>query len=230
MRVQALAAAVAALAVATSASADYLEIRHRANLKTAPEGDAESRAALEEGTLVALTSEQQENGYYVVRTRDGDPGYVYRTLVRRHPGALPPDTSSPVGPAPGPPSPDDGTDDSAGSDPGGRPSMSAHLIDVEQGAATLFEFSCGAVLVDTGGEKNGEFDSGAALQNYLDAFFERRSDLNRTIDLLVVTHPHIDHARRIRPAERPRAELVRTPYKLQARTARPREKSPSGGS
>jgi competence protein ComEC len=78
------------------------------------------------------------------------------------------------------------------------PTLHAHLIDVGQGAATLFEFSCGAMLVDTGGETNGEFSSADALQAYLDDFFDRRSDLNRTLDLLVITHPHIDHARNAR--------------------------------
>jgi competence protein ComEC len=71
--------------------------------------------------------------------------------------------------------------------------MRAHLIDVGQGAATLFEFSCGVVLVDTGGESNASFDSHTALARYLDAFFEARPELHRTIALLVITHPHKDH-------------------------------------
>ena len=57
----------------------------------------------------------------------------------------------------------------------------------------MLEFSCGVVLVDTGGELNGYFNSGDALRAYLDQFFDRRRDLNRTIDLLVLTHPHKDH-------------------------------------
>lgn len=73
--------------------------------------------------------------------------------------------------------------------------MSVHLLDVGQGAATLLEFPCGAVLVDTGGELNESFDGAAALMTQLEAFFARRTDLNRTIDLLVITHPHIDHVR-----------------------------------
>ncbi|HET7539864.1 MAG TPA: MBL fold metallo-hydrolase [Polyangiaceae bacterium] len=59
---------------------------------------------------------------------------------------------------------------------------------------TLYEFACGAILVDTGGEVNGVFDSDRALSNYLDQFFLARSELNRTIDLLVISHPHSDHA------------------------------------
>jgi competence protein ComEC len=74
------------------------------------------------------------------------------------------------------------------------PSMRAHLIDVGQGAATLFEFSCGTVLVDTGAESNAQFNGVAALTSYLDGFFEERPHLNNTIDLLVITHAHKDHA------------------------------------
>jgi len=73
--------------------------------------------------------------------------------------------------------------------------MKVHLIDVGQGAATLVELSCGALLIDTGGESGGGFESGPALTTYLDAFFARRTDLNKTLDLVVLTHPHVDHTR-----------------------------------
>ena len=70
-----------------------------------------------------------------------------------------------------------------------------HVIDVGQGAATLFEFPCAAVLVDTGGESTSGFDSTRALKDYLEAFFARRTDLNRTLAAVFITHPHIDHTR-----------------------------------
>jgi competence protein ComEC len=73
--------------------------------------------------------------------------------------------------------------------------MTVHLLDVGQGAATLLEFPCGAVLIDTGGESNESFDVHAELRRQLDAFFTRRADLQRTLDLLIITHPHIDHLR-----------------------------------
>lgn len=73
--------------------------------------------------------------------------------------------------------------------------MRIHLIDVGQGAATLIEFSCGAVLVDTGGELNDELDSEQRLVRYLDRFFKLRPHLHSTLALLVLTHPHIDHTR-----------------------------------
>jgi len=79
--------------------------------------------------------------------------------------------------------------------PGTGDSMTFHFIDVGQGTAILLEFPCGAVLVDTGGEENDQFDSRKVLLDYLDAFFARREDLERTLDLLVITHPHIDHDR-----------------------------------
>lgn len=73
--------------------------------------------------------------------------------------------------------------------------MRVHVINVGQGAATLFEFACGAVLIDTGSEQNNTFDGNAALLSYLDAFFARRTDLDGQLDLLLITHPHIDHNR-----------------------------------
>ena len=76
-------------------------------------------------------------------------------------------------------------------------SIAVHLLDVGQGAATLIEFPCGAMLVDTGGEQNESFDGVAALITQLEAFFARRTDLKRTLGLLVITHPHVDHMKGI---------------------------------
>jgi competence protein ComEC len=72
-------------------------------------------------------------------------------------------------------------------------SMRVHFIDVGQGAATLVEFPCAAILVDTGGETNAEFKSDGELTAYLNDFFKRRSDLNNTFHLLVLSHAHVDH-------------------------------------
>lgn len=73
--------------------------------------------------------------------------------------------------------------------------VNAHFVNVGQGAAVLLEFDCGAALIDTGGEKNAGFDSTTQLREYLDAFFRRRSDLNRSLNMVVVSHAHIDHTR-----------------------------------
>lgn len=74
-----------------------------------------------------------------------------------------------------------------------EPSMRVHFIDVGQADATLLEFPCAAVLVDTGAEENELFNGTEALTNYLDRFFTRRSDLHQTLALLVITHAHADH-------------------------------------
>jgi competence protein ComEC len=73
--------------------------------------------------------------------------------------------------------------------------LRVHCIDVGQGAATLFEFADGAVLVDTGGEENAAVHSDAMLGAYLDDFFVHRPDLHGELAALVLTHPHIDHTR-----------------------------------
>ncbi len=80
----------------------------------------------------------------------------------------------------------------------GLPQMKAHFINVGQGDAVLLEFPCGAVLVDTGGEQGGGFDSNKVLDTYLGAFFARRKDLNNTLDLVAITHPHYGHTRGIK--------------------------------
>jgi competence protein ComEC len=71
--------------------------------------------------------------------------------------------------------------------------MVAHFIDVGQGDTTLLEFSCGAMLIDSGGETNPEVSGNARLRAYLEDFFGRRADLAWTLDLVVLSHPHPDH-------------------------------------
>jgi len=71
--------------------------------------------------------------------------------------------------------------------------MRVHLINVGQGCATLIEFPCAAILVDTGGEKDSLFNSSDSLQAYLEDFFDKRTDLNHTLQCVYLTHPHKDH-------------------------------------
>jgi competence protein ComEC len=71
--------------------------------------------------------------------------------------------------------------------------MVAHFINVGQGDAILLEFSCGAVLIDTGGERTQRARGSDLLHGYLEEFFQRRADLARTLNLVVLSHPHADH-------------------------------------
>jgi competence protein ComEC len=74
-----------------------------------------------------------------------------------------------------------------------RAQMRVHLINVGQGAAMLIEFPCAAILVDAGGETNALCKSSDSLKAYLDNFFDRRTDLNHTLQCVYLTHPHKDH-------------------------------------
>src|SRR5437868_5347455 len=68
--------------------------------------------------------------------------------------------------------------------------MYAHYINVGQAAAVLLEFPCGAVLIDAGAQDDSYQKQ---LIGYLGNFFARRRDLDSTLALVMVTHPHIDH-------------------------------------
>lgn len=70
--------------------------------------------------------------------------------------------------------------------------MRVHYIDVDQGNAALVEFKCAAILIDAGGESAA---STARLITYLDDFFARRTDLNRSLSAIYITHTHVDHNR-----------------------------------
>ena len=80
--------------------------------------------------------------------------------------------------------------------------MRVHFIDVGQGDATLIEFPCGTMLIDTGGERNPKdewkpavYDSNRVLVDYLGGVFDARGEDDPRLDLLVLTHPHKDHTR-----------------------------------
>jgi competence protein ComEC len=70
------------------------------------------------------------------------------------------------------------------------PAMSAHFVNVGQAQSILLEFPCGAVLIDAG-TQNGD---ATQLVRYLDSFFQRRSDLKKTLNAVFITHAHVDHS------------------------------------
>ena len=57
------------------------------------------------------------------------------------------------------------------------------------------EFPCGAVLIDAGAQDEEKVDE---LVRFLNDFFARRQDLNRTLKSIIITHNHIDHTRALR--------------------------------
>jgi len=76
-----------------------------------------------------------------------------------------------------------------------RPAMVAHFIDMGQADCTLLEFPCGVAMIDAGSQ---DAEHTGALLAYLDAFFDERDDLGRTIGVLFITHNHIDHTSALR--------------------------------
>ncbi|GAA4420311.1 MBL fold metallo-hydrolase [Bremerella cremea] len=75
-----------------------------------------------------------------------------------------------------------------------EPEMHVHFLDQGQASSALLEFPCGAILIDTGGQDDESPDE---LADSLRDFFARRTDLNHTLNAVVITHPHIDHTRGI---------------------------------
>lgn len=77
--------------------------------------------------------------------------------------------------------------------------MALHMIDVGQADAILLEFECAAALIDTGLDYSKNSGAREKFVEYLRWFFnERRPDLNRTLQLVVLSHSHADHANGVR--------------------------------
>jgi competence protein ComEC len=75
--------------------------------------------------------------------------------------------------------------------------MKAHFINVGQADSILLEFKTAAILIDAGGENTGDDRDKDHLLEYLNKFFDKRTDLNRTLYSIIISHPHIDHTKSI---------------------------------
>jgi hypothetical protein len=79
--------AVAALVVAPSLRADYLDLSRSAKLKEKANSSSDTVTSLTAHMKLILVQQDQENGFYHVRVPgSGDSGWVYRTMGRRYPG------------------------------------------------------------------------------------------------------------------------------------------------
>jgi competence protein ComEC len=83
-----------------------------------------------------------------------------------------------------------------------RAQMSAHYINVGQADSILLEFKKAAILIDAGGEATGDDRDKDHLIGYLNKFFVRRADLNRTLTAVIISHPHLDHTKNLMPVMR----------------------------
>ncbi len=78
------------LVVTTTANSDYLEVIRSATIKASPESAAHVYERPEIGARYVLLQTNQTNGYYRVWSLSAErPGWIYRSLVRRHPGDFP---------------------------------------------------------------------------------------------------------------------------------------------
>lgn len=75
---------------------DYLKVSRTATIKSTPSSQAMIIERVERGIYLELMNDgKQERGYYRVRsTIFGQPGYIYRTFVRRYPGEIPEQVST----------------------------------------------------------------------------------------------------------------------------------------
>lgn len=85
-----LLALLLALLAGQAALADFLEVRQGGPVRAQPSSSSERLVTLAPGAqLVLLDDGDQQNGYYHVRTREGEVGWMFRTLVRRFRGEVP---------------------------------------------------------------------------------------------------------------------------------------------
>lgn len=74
--------------------------------------------------------------------------------------------------------------------PVGSQGVALHVINVDQGAAALFETPCGTLLIDAGGRTDADTNH---LLDYLQSYFAARQSLGGRFAGVYLTHPHIDH-------------------------------------
>jgi competence protein ComEC len=75
--------------------------------------------------------------------------------------------------------------------------VSAHYINIGQGDSILIEMKSAAILIDAGGEATGDTSDRDHLVEYLNTFFARRPDLNKTLYSVIISHPHLDHTKNL---------------------------------
>ncbi|HVU36124.1 MAG TPA: SH3 domain-containing protein, partial [Opitutaceae bacterium] len=163
---------LAALLPASAAYAQQLTVERNVTIRS--DADRHSRALtyVKPGDVLTLLDDgARQHGYYHVQLGDGRTGWVYQSFVARSPAAV----SRAIG------SPSD--------------VATVHFIDVDQANSALLEFPCAAVLIDAGARDAAGIDH---LIRFLDAFFARRTDLDRHIAAVFITHTHVDHNRALR--------------------------------
>src|SRR5690349_14063038 len=132
----------------TAPRADYLELRRSALIYAEASRTSDVLSKMQVGTQLPLLEGDTQSGYYHVELgSSGQTGWIYRSMVRRHPGSVP-------GPSNGGASP-------GGAGGGGFPAAKCPVpYNEEPGSLTAFDQSCG--LTGTAASGSGEFPQNIA--------------------------------------------------------------------
>lgn len=146
--------------------ADFVEVRRPATVKRNPHRNASIIEHVDEGVRLPLLDDDQDNGYYnVPAPTTGEPGWIYRTLVRRHPGQIPAPVEPPVIPVVALGGP-----------------FQVHFLDVGTGDSAIIDMGTREIVIDGG-------DSIRVLHDYA----ADTGIIDDPIELVVVTHADFDH-------------------------------------
>ena len=67
-----------------------------------------------------------------------------------------------------------------------RAQVTAHYLNVGQAESILLEFKTAAILIDAGGEDTGDTRDKDHILDYLNRFFQRRTDLRKNTGGLAI--------------------------------------------
>jgi competence protein ComEC len=153
----------------SSASAQQAVIERHVTVRQQPDRNSSIVSYGTPGEAITLLdSGSLDHGYYHVRLGDGRSGWVYRTFVQQSGNGVVAGTTA-----------------AASTDV-----ANVYFINVDQANSALMEFPCGAVLIDAGARDQAGIDH---LTAFLETFFARRTDLNRHLAAVFITHTHVDH-------------------------------------
>jgi beta-lactamase superfamily II metal-dependent hydrolase len=164
--IQAIVAALLCAARPCPVAADSLEVRRPATVKAEPHRDGRILYRVAPGDWLWLANDAQTDGYYEVVLPDGTgQGWIYRTLVRRHPGN-PPDAP-----------------------PAHSGHLEVHVIDVGQADAIFIRCPDGTheMLIDAGDTRY------PGSRRQFEAYLSAQQTTDNEIEVVVATHPHADH-------------------------------------
>jgi len=163
--------------------ADYLVVKRAATIRVEPDASAELLSKQPPESTLNLLGGDLTNGYYpVADPGSNQPGWVYKTFVRRYPGGAPaPSVSLPAS--------------GAKVDCSSKLPLRVRFYDVGQALAALVDLPDGRHLLVDAADSPTRAGCGTVCKERHDHLLERLAhDLNgQPISMLWITHQHSDH-------------------------------------